>query len=142
MKLIILTLLIIFIQSCKESTNQGDLINIPTIEESELEADYPWTKETTKTAIETIYNSIENLKLAEFQKSENFPADPGPYNVPFSQTEKVEFGIISYSYLEAEPEIYEIEFRPINNLKSGNRIAVEINIVTNIPIRVFMKPDA
>jgi len=116
--------------------------NIIKSDSDKIDKNYPWSQETTKKAIETIEKSIINLRLPKNQRNENFPADPGPYNVPFSQTEIVDFEIIGYSHSENKPDIYIIEFRPTENNEFENRITVEINIKTNIPIRVYMQADS
>jgi hypothetical protein len=116
--------------------------NLIKSDSDKIDNKYPWNQETTEKAIKAIEFSILNLKLPKNQRNKNFPANPGPYNVPFSQTEIVEFEIIGYSHSEKEPEIYQIEFRPAETNESGNRITVEINIKTNIAKRVFMQADS
>jgi len=116
--------------------------NLIKSDSNKINDNYPWNQETTKEAIKAIENSILNLRLPKNQRNKNFPANPGPYNVPFSQKEIVEFEIIGYSNSENEPEIYQIEFRPAESNESGNRITVEINIKTNIAKRVFMQADS
>ena len=116
--------------------------NIIKSDSDKIDKNYPWSQKTTKKAIETIEKSIINLRLPKNQRNEKFPADPGPYNVLLSQTEIVDFEIIGYSHSENKPEIYMIQFRPTENNEFGNRITVEINIKTNIPIRVYMQADS
>ena len=139
MKLSNITLIFLFTISIALNCTGQNLIKSDS---GKIDNNYPWNQETTKKAIKAIENSILNLRLPKNQRNKNFPANPGPYNVPFSQTEIVEFEIIGYSHSENEPEIYQIEFRPAENNASGNRITVEINIKTNIAIKVFMQADS
>jgi len=112
------------------------------IYENEMELNYPWKQQITKIAISAIERSIKNLSLPKQQRDRNFPSDPGPYNVPFTQTKIIEFEIIGYSFSESTADIYHIEFRPQNEICCGNRITVEINIKTNKVFRVYMQADA
>ncbi|WP_224996861.1 hypothetical protein [Cesiribacter sp. SM1] len=94
----------------------------------------------TQAAVKAIHKSVENLNKPEGQQEKNFPADP--YGFPFNQTEVQEYKIIGYSNSQEAPEIYQIDFRPANDIKTGPRITVEINIKTKEAIRVFMQADA
>ena len=49
--------------------------------------------------------------------------------------------MIGYSYSENNPDIYEIEFQPLNMKGSGNRITVIMNIKTKEAIKVYMQAD-
>jgi hypothetical protein len=107
-----------------------------------MDQKFPWPEKTTEKALEAIRISIKNLKLPRQQRDKNFPADPGPYNVPFTQKKIEQFAITGYTHSTAEPHVYRIEFKPKENEHSGNRITVEINIKTNTAVRVYMQPDA
>ena len=106
----------------------------------EKEQNYPWTPKVTQAAIEAIHKSIRNLDKPEGQREKNFPADP--YAFPFNQTEVQEYKIIGFSHSPETPDIYQIDFRPTDEIKSGPRITVEINIKTQKPLRVFMQADS
>jgi hypothetical protein len=106
------------------------------------EENYPWRESTTKAAVNAINTSINNLLLDKESRNENFPADPGPFNVAFNQSEREELAIIGFIYTDSSPDIYEIEFRPEQIKCCDNRITVKINIQTNEVFMVFMKPDA
>lgn len=103
------------------------------------EEKYPWDNIITKVAINAIHLSINNF-VNEI-KDENFPSSPGPFNVPFQQKEITKFEIIGYSYSESNPDIYEIEFQPLNMKGSGNRITVRMNIKTKEALKVYMQAD-
>lgn len=112
------------------------------LSEEAFEEVYPWRESTTRAAVEAINTSIKNQLSDQASRDKNFPADPGPYNVAFNQTEIEEFAIVGYSHSESSPELYEIEFRPARIDCCTNRITVRIDIRTNEVFMVFMKPDA
>ena len=62
--------------------------------------------------------------------------------MPFVWTEKSDFEIVGYEISTGAPEILTIDFHPINEYKSGSRFTVEINILTEQAIKVYMTPDA
>jgi len=108
-------------------------------EKPELEKDYPWTKNVTKNAIEAILKSIQNISH-DSQYHGNFPTDVN--NMPFVRKEKTDFVIVGYETSENTPEIYTIDFHPEGEYMSGPRFTVEINIITEQAIKVYMTPDA
>ena len=138
MKIIFILISIMIVQNCNGQNFEKDSVST----ENRIAQNYPWNELTTKTAISAIEKSINNLKLPKKQRDKFFPEDPGPYSVPFTQFEIVEFEIIGYSFGENEPDIYQIEFRPKDKFGSGNRITVEINIKTNKVRKVYMQADA
>ncbi|MFC0878964.1 toxin-antitoxin system YwqK family antitoxin [Saccharicrinis sp. FJH2] len=103
------------------------------------EINFPWTKSVTKTAIGAILTSIQNIKNDSLYHG-NFPADIN--NMPFIRTKKSDFEIIGYETSTSTPEKLKIDFHPINEYKSGPRFTVEINIISEQAIRVYMTPDA
>jgi hypothetical protein len=116
-----------------------DFPKFPKKENKEKEPNFPWSKNITQVAIQAILNSIENLKQNQNYKG-NFPTDIN--NMPFARQQKADFEIVGYSSSATNPEIYQIDFHPKNEYKSGQRFTVEINIKTEKAIRVYMTPDA
>jgi hypothetical protein len=100
----------------------------------------PWDNNITIEAVKAIHLSINNF--VNNIKNENFPAAPGPFNVPFVLKEIVDFVIIGYMVSEDNPDIYEIGFHPANFKGSAGRITVSINIKTSKALKVYMKADA
>lgn len=105
----------------------------------EAETNYPWTKSLSLNAKNAIYKSIDNISKNPFYKG-NFPTDL--YNTPFVWKEKSEFMIVEYVYSTSKPQIITIGFLPGNEYKSGPRFNVEMNIVTEEALRVYMTADA
>jgi hypothetical protein len=132
---IVIVVLLGLVQACTTRTSE---VVKTEVQEDVWEEDYPWKHGTTKAAIEAIERSINNLKIPREERDDNFPADPGPFGVPFSQFEIEEFVVIGYSFSESTPDIYEIEFRPQGIECCANRITVEINIRTNMVLKVYM----
>jgi hypothetical protein len=135
----LILILMLLLQACNPAKFKKGEANLV---KDVLEENYPWRVSTTTTAIDAINLSITNLLLDEKSRNVNFPADPGPYNVKFNQTEIESFAIIGYSYSDRDSAIYEIEFRPERIKCCDIRITVRINIQTNEALMVFMKPDA
>lgn len=108
-------------------------------EKPELEQDYPWTKNVTKNAIEAISKSIQNVSR-DSQYQGNFPTDVN--NMPFVRKEKADFEIVGYETSVNNPVIYKIDFHPKDEYKLGPRFTVEMNIITEQAIKVYMTPDA
>ncbi len=113
--------------------------NLIKKEKPESELNFPWTKNLTQNAVGAILTSIQNIKNDSLYQG-NFPTDI--YNMPFVRTEKVEFEIIGYETSSNNPEFLKIDFHPKNEYKLGPRFTVEINIVTEKAIKVYMTPDA
>jgi hypothetical protein len=105
----------------------------------ELENEYPWTKNMTKNAINAILKSIENIKNDSLYQG-NFPTDTN--NMPFVRKEKTEFVIVGFETSINAPENYKIDFHPRDEYDSGPRITVEMNMITEQAIKVYMTPDA
>lgn len=114
-------------------------LNEINVDNNNPEEKYPWDNIVTNAAINAIHLSINNF--INDIKDGNFPSSPGPFNVPFQQNEITKFEIIGYSYSESNPDIYEIEFQPVNIKGSGNRITVQINIKTKEALKVYMQAD-
>lgn len=104
---------------------------------------FPWNVKATVIANQAIVQSIFNMNnLSEQSRPSNLPNSPGPFNVPFTQKEIVDFKVVGYSSTENTTDIYDIEFRPENSLHSGNRFTVKINMKTFEVIMVYMQADA
>ena len=116
-----------------------DFPKFQTKENVEMESNFPWSKQITKVAIQAILISIDNVNKNQNYKG-NFPTDIN--NMPFVRQQKTDFEIVGYSSYEANPVIYQIDFHPKNEYKSGPRFTVEIDIKTEKAIRVYMTPDA
>lgn len=135
---------LISLLGCNSYSQNGEKNNFDSkaIEIKMVDTKYPWNSEITKLAIEAINKSIQNLQLPKNDRPRNFPNSPGPYNVPFNQNEIVEFTIIGYSFSQENPNVYEMDFRPKDELGSGNRITVKVNIKSKEVLMVFMQADA
>jgi hypothetical protein len=105
----------------------------------EPELNFPWTKNLTKNAKNAILTSIENIRNDSLYHGD-FPTNIN--NMPFIWTEKSDFEIVGYETSTEAPEILTIDFQPINEYKSGPRFTIEINILTEQAIKVYMTPDA
>ena len=107
----------------------------------EREPDFPWIKKVTKISIEAILNSIQNIKNDSSYQG-NFPTDI--YNMPFTWMEESDFEIVGYETSSNVPEILKIHFHPINENMSilGPRFTVEIDIINEQAVKVYMTPDA
>ncbi|WP_289056079.1 hypothetical protein [Carboxylicivirga marina] len=116
--------------------DKGNLIKK---EKPEPELNFPWTKNLTKNAIEAILTSIKNIKNDSLYQGD-FPTDI--HNMPFVRPIKSDFAIIGYETSESTPEKLKIDFQPLNEYKSGPRFTVEIDIISEQAIRVYMTPDA
>lgn len=116
-----------------------DFPKFPGKENVEMEQRFPWSKLTTKEAIQSIMKSIDNINQ-DPDYNGNFPTDI--YNMPFIRLKKTDFVVVGYSTSESNPDIYQIDFHPKNEYRSGPGYTVEINIKTNEAIRVYMTPDA
>ncbi len=116
-----------------------DFPKFPTKENEEMEQNFPWSKQITKEAIQAILISIDNINQYQNYKG-NFPTDI--HDMPFVRQVKADFEIVGYSSSKANPEIYQIDFHPINEYISGPRFTVEMDIKTKKAIRVYMTPDA
>lgn len=104
---------------------------------------FPWNVKATVIAHQAIIQSIFNINnVPDQNRPSNLPNSPGPFNVPFTQKEIVDFEVIGYSFSENKPDIYDIEFRPKGSIGSGNRFTVKINIKTYEVIMVYMQADA
>jgi hypothetical protein len=103
------------------------------------EQDYPWTKKVTKNAIGAILTSIENIKTDSLYNGD-FPTDLN--NMPFVRKDKTDFEIVGYESSTSTPESLKIDFHPKDEYKSGPRFTVEMNILTEQAIKVYMTPDA
>ena len=108
-------------------------------EKPELEQDYPWTTNVTKNAIGAILTSIQNIKNDSLYQGD-FPTDIN--NMPFVRKEKTEFVIIGYETSTSTPELLKIDFHPKDEYMSGPGFTVEINILSDQAIKVYMTPDA
>ena len=141
--LLSLTLTVLILSSCSAKDNEAHNTS-PSEKQQELQIKkdehYPWTVDVMQAAVEAIHKSIRNFNKPEGQREKSFPADP--FDFPFNQTEVQEYRITGYSHRQETPEIYQIDFKPVNDVKSGPRITVEINIKTKEAIRVFMQADA
>lgn len=103
----------------------------------------PWNVKATVIAHQAIIQSIFNINnVPEQSRPSNLPNSPGPFNVPFTQKEIVDFEVTGYSFSENKPDVYDIEFKPKDSLVSGNRFTVKINIRTYKVIMVYMLADA
>ena len=80
------------------------------------------------------------MKLPKSKRDKNFPADPGPFNVPFSQDKIEIFEIVGYSKINGS-DIYNIYFMKEGIKCCANRIVVEINTQTAEVCKVFMMAD-
>lgn len=116
-----------------------DFPKFPPKDNVDMEPNFPWSKNITKLAIQAIWNSIDNVTQNQNYKG-NFPTDIN--NMPFVRQQKSDFEIVGYSSSVKNPEIYQIDFHPKNEYKSGPRFTVEMNIKTEKAIRVYMTPDA
>ena len=123
----------------KEAKLKNDFEFIES-QEIQQEKGYPWTIEVTEVAVEAMHKSIENTSKPEKQRDKNFPADP--YDMPFDLTDIEKLEIVGYSASTEQSDIYRISFQPMDDLKAGPNITVEINIKTKEPLRVYMTPDA
>lgn len=110
------------------------------LEVTEMEANFPWSKNITKIAVQAILTSIDNINNPDKPHDENFPTDI--YNMPFTLKEKTEFVIFGYQHSENSPSIYRIEFHPKDSYDSGPRFTVEVDIDKEEALRVYMQPDA
>jgi hypothetical protein len=108
-------------------------------EKPEPELKFPWTKNVTENAITAILTSIQNIKNDSLYHGD-FPTDVN--NMPFFRTIKSDFAIIGYETSTSTPEKLKIDFQPLNEYKSGPRFTVEIDIISEQAIRVYMTPDA
>ncbi|MEP6262492.1 MAG: hypothetical protein ABJ092_13005 [Gillisia sp.] len=120
--------------------NYGYSQNLIVADSEQEQEIYPWSEEITQTAIAAIKQSINNLKLPKSKRDKNFPADPGPYNVPFSQTKIEVFEIVGYNKINGT-DLYNISFMEEGIKCCANRIVVEINIKTAEVCKVFMMAD-
>ena len=116
--------------------DKGNLIEK---EKPEPEVNFPWTKNVTNNAITAILTSIQNIKNDSLYHGD-FPADIN--NMPFVRTIESDFTIIGYETSTSTPEKLKIDFQPLNEYKSGPRFTVEIDIISEQAIRVYMTPDA
>ena len=133
-------LIILLFSLCSILGNNGFSQNLViTVSDQEQEV-YPWSEKITQTAIAAIEKSINNLKLPKSKRDKNFPADPGPFNVPFSQDKIEIFEIVGYSKINGS-DIYNISFMKEGIKCCANRIVVEINIKTAEVCKVFMMSD-
>ena len=105
----------------------------------EMEKGYPWTTDVIETAKDAILISIENMQKPEEEQDPNFPTNK--YNIPFSLKEKKEFQLSSFT-IKKDSDIYEMEFQPVGEYKSGSRFTVDFDIKKSKAICVYMKPDA
>ena len=108
-------------------------------EKPEPEQNYPWTKNVTKNATGAILTSIQNNSNDSLYQGD-FPTDI--YNMPFVRKEKTDFVIVGYETSTSTPEFLKIDFHPKGEYKSGPRFTVEMNIITEQAIKVYMTPDA
>jgi len=108
-------------------------------EKPEHEQDYPWTKNLTKNAIGAILTSIQNIKNDSLYQGD-FPTDIN--NMPFVRKVNMGFVIVGYETSTSTPEFLEIDFHPKGEYISGPRFTVEINILTEQAMKVYMTPDA
>ena len=116
-----------------------DFPKYPQKEQVEMEQNFPWSKQITKTAIQAIINSIEN-KNKNPNYNGNFPTNI--YDTPFLTDTLKDFEIIGFSKSVSNPDIFKIDFHPKNKYKTGPRYIVELNIKTGKAIKVYMAPDA
>ena len=139
-KIIYQSLSVLLLTSCANDnnsvTNSTDKNNSPI----EMEANYPWLKEVTKSAIAGIHKSIKNMSLPPDQRETNFPSDP--MGMAFSITEIIKFEIVGYETSSAQNDIINISFQPSDEIISSPSVVVEINTTTCKVIRVYMSPDA
>ena len=103
------------------------------------EPNYPWTKNVTKIATKAILTSIQNIKTDSSYQGD-FPTNI--YNMPFIRIEKTDFVIVGYETATSKPEYLKINYHPKNEYQSGPRFTVEMNILTEQAIKVYMTPDA
>jgi len=116
-----------------------DKDNLIKKEKPESEINFPWTKIITQNAIGAILTSIQNIKNDSLYQGD-FPTDTN--NMPFVRTEITDFEIIGFETSANHPEFLKIDFHPKNEYKSGPRFTVEIDIITEQAIKVYMTPDA
>ncbi len=108
-------------------------------EKPEPELHFPWTKNITKNAIKAILISIENIKMDSLYQGD-FPSNLN--NMRFVRKDKTNFEIVGYETSTSTPEFLKINFHPKGEYKSGPRFTVEMNIITEQAIKVYMTPDA